>query len=84
MITGLSPDNEAFLLRLVSSGRFPTPEAALNEAVQTLREVTTESAANGDVAKQRSADEWIKDIKEWADKHRPVNTFVDDSRESIY
>lgn len=84
MIAGLSPDNEAFLLHLVSSGRFPTPEAALNEAVQTLREATTECVAGGGSAKQRSADEWIKDIKEWADKHRPVNTFVDDSRESIY
>lgn len=84
MVTGLSPDNEAFLLHLVSSGRFPTQEAALNQAVQALRETTRDNATDGGGAKRQSADEWIKDIKEWAGRHRPVTTFVDDSRESIY
>jgi hypothetical protein len=32
----------------------------------------------------KSADEWIKDLREWAAQRRPVDHFVDASRESIY
>ena len=29
-------------------------------------------------------DEWLKAFEAWVDSHKPVNHFVDDSRESIY
>lgn len=83
MVTGLSSDNERFLQQAVATGIFPSREAALNQAVQALREKTKVVADKTDSIKQ-STEEWIKDIQEWADSHRPVHTFVDDSRESIY
>ncbi|MBA4105431.1 MAG: hypothetical protein C0485_06705 [Pirellula sp.] len=83
MVTGLTSDNERFLEQAVATGVFPSREDALNQAVQALRE-KTKVVVDKNPAMKQSTEEWIKDIKEWADSHRPVHTFVDDSRESIY
>lgn len=83
MLTDLSPDNELFLNQAVASGEFATREEALNQAVQALREKTGAEAGAGNRARM-STEEWIRDLQEWSASHRPVHTFVDVSRESIY
>jgi hypothetical protein len=82
MITSLSPDNEAFLQHVVSIGRFPSREAAIEEAVQTLRKTVGDPPQ--DTESQESIDEWIARIRAWSESHRAVEGFVDDSRDSIY
>lgn len=82
MVTGISPDNEAFLRHIVAVGKFPTREAALDEAVRTLREKVGEPPATG--APRESTEEWIARIRAWSESHRAVEGFVDDSRDSIY
>jgi hypothetical protein len=82
MVTSLSPDNEAFLQHVVSIGRFPSREAAIEEAVQTLRKTVGDPPQ--DAESQESTDEWIARIRAWSESHRAVESFVDDSRDSIY
>ena len=84
MVTGLSPDNELFLNQVVATGRFASREEALNEAVTALRARTGASADSSKSLRKLSPEEWIEDLKKWSDSHRPVHTFVDTSRESIY
>lgn len=82
MVTGISPDNEAFLARVVATGQFPTREAALDEAVRLLRQQPSQPPATP--ATPKSAAEWIRSLEEWSDSHPRVSHFVDDSRDSIY
>jgi hypothetical protein len=81
MVTGISPDNEAYLQQVVATGQFPSREAALDEAIRALRE---KSGAHQSERRKKSADQWIKDLREWSNRHPRVAHFVDVSRESIY
>lgn len=83
MISDISPENSDFLDFVVATGRFVSREAAIDEAVRIMRE----GHAPGDVRpseRKKSAEQWIKDLREWAERQPPVAHFVDDSRESIY
>jgi Arc/MetJ-type ribon-helix-helix transcriptional regulator len=82
MLNELSPDNELFLNQAVANGAFATREEALNQAVQALREKSAEAGAGN--RRRMSTEESIRDLQEWSARHRPVHTFVDVSRESIY
>lgn len=82
MVTGISPDNEAFLDRIVATGQFPTREAALDEAVRAYRKLREDAAKEGST--REPTDQWIARIRAWSDRHPVVKGFVDDSRESIY
>lgn len=88
MVTGLSPDNELFLNQVVATGRFASREEALNEAVAAFRiraEARQLAAGAPSVdPKKMSAEEWIKNLREWSASHPHATHFVDDSRESIY
>ena len=84
MVTGLSPDNESFLDQVVATGKCASREEAINEAVAALREKTRMQAPERGSSMKMSREEWIKDLQEWSDRHLPVHTFVDTSRESIY
>lgn len=81
MVTGLSSDNERFLEQAVASGVFPSREAALNQAVQSLREKMPPSK---DIPSKLSGEEWVHAFREWIASLPRTNHFVDDSRESIY
>ena len=69
MVTGISPDNEAFLDRVVATGQFPTREAALDEAVRLLR---NSASAPPPRAGRKSAEDWIRSLREWSDSHPQV------------
>ena len=83
MVTGLTSDNERYLEQAVSSGVFPSREAALNQAVQALREKTKATPSRVTPPKL-SGEEWAQAFREWAASHPRTTHFVDDSRESIY
>lgn len=80
MVTGISPDNEAFLDRVVAAGQFPTREAALDEALRALREKSSVIQR----AKYTSIDEWLVAFRKWGESHADITAIADDSRESIY
>ena len=80
MVTGISPDNEAFLDRVVATGQFPTREAALDEAVRALREKSPVIQP----AKYTSIDDWLTAFRKWGESHKDITAIADDSRESIY
>jgi hypothetical protein len=83
MISDISPENSAFLDFVVATGKFASREAAIDEAVRIMRECQSPSGVTMSERK-KSAEQWIKDLREWAASHPPVTHFVDDSRESIY
>jgi Arc/MetJ-type ribon-helix-helix transcriptional regulator len=90
MVTGLTPDNQQFLIHVVATGVFKSQEEALNQAVLALRESTEARPALVDEpsrpqdAKRESTEAWIARVRAWSDSHPAVEGFVDDSRESIY
>jgi hypothetical protein len=83
MVTGLSSENERYLEQAVSAGVFPTREAALNRAVEALRE-KTKAVPSKVIQPKLSGEEWAQAFREWAASHPRTTHFVDDSRESIY
>jgi acyl transferase domain-containing protein len=48
-----------------------------------LEQLAVESTASSSVA-GLSVEEWLAQFRAWVASHRPLSTFVDDSRESIY
>jgi Arc/MetJ-type ribon-helix-helix transcriptional regulator len=83
MVTGLTPDNEIFLNQTVATGVFPNREAALNEAIRTLRQQMA-AEARPPATDQEPAEEWIARVRAWSERHAPIDWKVDDSRDSIY
>ncbi len=81
MGTQISPENEKVLRDAVANGCFENPKAALDEAMELLREKIEEQQGNG---KLLPPDEWIREFTSWAESHKPLNSKLDDSRESIY
>ena len=81
MSTQISPENEKVLRDAVANGSFENPKAALDEAMELLREKIEEEQGNGKIL---PPDEWIKEFDAWVSSHKSRNSNVDDSRESIY
>lgn len=78
----LSHDNQDFIDDVVVSGRFSNPSAAINEAVQLLRnEIENHGQESVD---EIAAPEWCERFERWAESHRHLAHEADDSRESIY
>ncbi|MBS0208312.1 MAG: hypothetical protein JSS27_05095 [Planctomycetes bacterium] len=82
MSHGLSPHNEQYLEQVVSAGRFPSVEAAIDAAVEALRErdqgveyVPDEHAALVDEAFEASAAGNSRPMtsEDWASLHRLVD-----------
>jgi Arc/MetJ-type ribon-helix-helix transcriptional regulator len=78
----ISPESQGFITELVTSGRFPSREAALEEAVRRLRE-EFESNRHDD-AVVLSAQDWCDLFERWAASHRTLRYEADDSRDAIY
>ncbi len=78
----LSADNQTFVNQVVTSGRFTTPQDAINEAVRLMRD---EESRNGPLTTQLfTAHEWCDRFEKWAASHRDLPREADDSRDSIY
>jgi Arc/MetJ-type ribon-helix-helix transcriptional regulator len=78
----MSLENEQVLEALVASGRFPSRQDALDEAVRLLRQ---EVQANGHAASDAlTAVEWCERFEKRASGHRALKRPADDSRETIY
>ncbi|QDV81054.1 hypothetical protein [Botrimarina mediterranea] len=77
LLLNLPPALEALLAeRAKSSGKAPE-----DIALRVLEEqLVDESLASASLP----ADEWVADIRSWADSHRKLEHEADDSRESIY
>jgi Arc/MetJ-type ribon-helix-helix transcriptional regulator len=91
MVTGISPDNEAFLDRVVATGQFPSREAALDEAVRRLRQQHSPLGSASHFpqsviqpARIQNREEWLVAFRKWGESHADVTAIADDSRESIY
>jgi hypothetical protein len=83
MVTGISPDNEAFLDHAVAAGQFPSREAALDEAIRALRS----KRPPAEPIRRRqfaTAEEWIEALRQMRERFKDVTAVADDSRESIY
>ena len=77
LILHLPPETEAKLKeQAAATGRAPE-----ELALQALEE---QLAVSGQPLVTLSADEWIADIRAWAQSHRSLPHDADDSRESIY
>jgi len=50
---------------------------------QRVRIIVLNAATEGNAAGSQE-DEWLKRFNAWAKSQKPVNHFIDDSRESIY
>ena len=71
------PEVEARLReRAASAGK--DVESIVREAVEE------KLAATPTQPQRRTHEQWIAELRAWAASHKPVNHFVDDSRESIY
>jgi Arc/MetJ-type ribon-helix-helix transcriptional regulator len=78
----MSLEAEQFLDEIVGSGRFPSRQEAIEEAIQLLRR---EIQQNGQMASDSlTASQWCERFERWAATHRPLVDEADDSRESIY
>lgn len=73
-------------LPAVLEARLHEQAAATGKDVSTLvREAVEEKfAAAPTDPNDLPYDQWLKRFNEWIASHKPVNHFVDDSRESIY
>lgn len=90
MVTGLTPDNQQFLIQAVATGVYKSQEEALNDAVLALRKSTEANLPpvggppRSQDATRESTEAWIARVRAWSERHPAVEGFVDDSRESIY
>ena len=82
MTITISPQHEALLKEVVSSGYYTSQEEALTEAIRLLREqMSNGSPGEADLL---PPDEWIEEFHKWTGRRRVGNPNLDDSRESIY
>lgn len=82
MQVSISAENSRFIEQVVAEGQFASSDDAVNHAICRLR---MEELSNGEADRNsESVDEWVADVRAWADSHPKVTHFVDDSRESIY
>jgi plasmid stability protein len=59
--------------------------ARLGQSLEAYLEQVAEREAQGEEREPpHSADQWVAELRAWAASHRPLETVVDDSRESIY
>jgi hypothetical protein len=77
LILHLPPETEAKLKEQAAA----TGQAPEELALRVLEEQLVTPAQT---ALPASADEWIADIRAWAESHRRLPRDADDSRESIY
>lgn len=83
LILHLPPETEAKLnAQAAASGKAPE-EFALNAIEQRLA-VGFEPADVSTPPAPISHEEWMADIRQWAESHRRLEHPADDSRESIY
>jgi len=77
LILHLPPETEA---------KLKEQAAAIGQAPEelALRVLEEQLTIAGHSSQHLSADEWIADIRAWAERHRNLPTDADDSRESIY
>jgi Arc/MetJ-type ribon-helix-helix transcriptional regulator len=81
-MTGLSLETRRLIEGLVESGRFPSPEAVISEAIRRLRD---DFDSNGRLPMEElTAEEWCERFETWAASHRPLPREADDSRDAIY
>lgn len=81
MATPVSAENEKIIREAVIDGHFENSKQALDEAIELLRERIEDDQSNGRIL---PPDEWIIEFTAWARSHRPRDSKLDDSRESIY
>lgn len=83
-MVNLSAENAAFLNDVVSSGQFPSREAAIDAAVKLLRAESQPAKLIPSQDDQQSIEDWCNRFDAWADSHQRLESEADDSRESIY
>jgi len=85
LILNLPPETEAKLFAQASAVGKAPEEFALAALQERLAAGLTQPAAKAEAAPEAiSAEEWIADIRKWAEGHRHLPYEADDSRESIY
>lgn len=82
MTTNVSSENEEFIRQAIAEGRFANWDDAINQAVRLLRDDSDTSAQRGKAFD--NPDQWVTQLRDWAAKHRGVESPVDYDRESIY
>ncbi|QDV73217.1 hypothetical protein [Botrimarina mediterranea] len=77
LLLHLPPELEARLTQQARSTGQNPEEIALRVLEEQLVDETLATAS-------LSADDWVSDVRSWAESHRTLSQEADDSRESIY
>jgi Arc/MetJ-type ribon-helix-helix transcriptional regulator len=99
MLSQLPPDVAVRVEALVADGVYPSTDEVLREAIVALDEKLHDAGETGahvnanasgpkkrkrTPRRDRALEKWLADFTAWANSHKPIGHFVDDSRDSIY
>lgn len=84
LILNLPPGTEQLLRQQAAAVGAPPEEFALRALEAQLAAAKQNGPPVLPPSEELSAEEWIADIRQWAESHRRLDHEADDSRESIY